>query len=195
MHQPTALAGWRTTSERADGGEGDAEELEADERQVAEPERVRGHRYVVDDPERDCTARRRPTVATSPTTANGWASRRIIDRSSRSQSRVGGPIDAWTVPAEVRLTAPMSTSSRRRPAKADGDPLSVEAGPIEAPVDDRLDPPPERLEERGDDQRGQGDRDRVAAGHGAERPAEDDDDPGVGGDQRDRDQRRRRSSG
>ncbi len=68
-----------------------------------------------------------------------------------------------------------------------GRPIGIEPGAIEASVDDRLDPLSQRLEERGDDQGGQRDRDRVAAGHAGQRATDDDDQPGVGGDERGRD--------
>ena len=47
--------------------------------------------------------------------------------------------------------------------------LSVDPCAIETPVDDRLDPPPDGLEQRRDDERGQRHGDRVAAEEGPER--------------------------
>ena len=50
------------------------------------------------------------------------------------------------------------------PRKGGDGPLGIVASPVEAPVDRRLDPSPERLEECRHDERGGGDRERVGRG-------------------------------
>ena len=58
-------------------------------------------------------------------------------------------------------------------------PLGVVAGPVELMVDSGLYPSTERLEEGGGQERGGGDRDRLALDDAAEHGLEEEDRPGV----------------
>ena len=135
-------------------------------------------------------------VASMPMAANGHASRGHRAGLAQPDAESMGLIAIRTVSRRSAVTVSMSTSSRSRSENAAVVRSASIPCPVEAAVDDRLDPSAERAEQRGDEERRGRHSDRLAPGDG----------PRAGAcmtttttantrDENGRDQRRTRSSG